>query len=97
MTAVVEAVVPGRTANARKTNEEELNGVQLIRMHVEHASAKARTSPPKDDKADLEDAQLTAKTWTGVVPIKRVALEPVPTSGCKVSMADLPEHVRSLN
>jgi hypothetical protein len=91
---VVEAVSPGRWVNARQPNEAELKGTGLLRMLVESASAKARDGPPKDDNGDLEDLNLTSKTWTGVVPIRRKTGAPVPMPACNVAV---PDHIRDLS
>jgi len=91
---VVDAVSPGRWESARQPNETEIKGTGLLRMLVESASAKVRVGPPADDKEDLEDTNLTSKTWTGVVPVRRQTGTPAPMPDCKVPV---PDHIRELS
>ena len=44
---------------------------QVIRMEIASASAKVRTGPPSDDRADMEHAKW-GNTWAGVVPMRTV-------------------------
>ncbi len=62
--AIVEHVVPGRSAEARGPNEQELKATTVISMEVTEASAKIRTGPPGDD-----DEDYTLPIWAGVVPL----------------------------
>lgn len=71
--ALVEKLVPGRWADARIPTEKELRATGLLRIPLEQASAKVRTGPPIDDKADLE-----LPVWAGVIGLRTVAGEPEP-------------------
>ncbi len=64
LNAIVEHVVPGRSAEARGPNEQELKATTVISMEVTEASAKIRTGPPGDD-----DEDYTLPIWAGVVPL----------------------------
>jgi uncharacterized protein len=59
----VDAIVPGRAAESRPPDRNELAATHVLRFEIEDASAKVRTGPPKDDPAD---AKLSH--WAGVVP-----------------------------
>ncbi|KZW00773.1 hypothetical protein EXIGLDRAFT_666845 [Exidia glandulosa HHB12029] len=95
---VVESATPGRWDAARRPSESEIKGTAVLRMRVESASAKIRTGPPKDEKADLENAELVAQTWTGVVPTRVVSQPPIasPYYPGDPSPTEAPEHVRAL-
>lgn len=72
--AVVEHVVPGRTADARGPSEHELRATRVVRVPIEEASAKVRTGAPKDEPEDVEAGGI----WAGYVPLVAVAGPPVP-------------------
>jgi nitroimidazol reductase NimA-like FMN-containing flavoprotein (pyridoxamine 5'-phosphate oxidase superfamily) len=65
--ALVEQLVPGRSAEARSPNAKELAATELVEVPLEEASAKIRTGPPVDDAADL-----TLPVWAGVLPTTTV-------------------------
>jgi uncharacterized protein len=71
--AIVEHIVPGRGAEARPPNENELKATSVLALAIEEASAKIRTGPPLDDEADY-----ALPIWAGVVPICTRAGEPLP-------------------
>jgi nitroimidazol reductase NimA-like FMN-containing flavoprotein (pyridoxamine 5'-phosphate oxidase superfamily) len=71
--AIVEHVVPGRLAEARRPSETELKATRVLAMPITEASAKVRTGPPKDA---LEDMRIP--TWAGVVPLALAILPPEP-------------------
>jgi nitroimidazol reductase NimA-like FMN-containing flavoprotein (pyridoxamine 5'-phosphate oxidase superfamily) len=62
--AVTEHVLPGRWAEARRPNEKENQGTQLLALSIEEASAKVRTGPPVDDDEDMD-----LDIWAGVIPL----------------------------
>ncbi|MEE2708930.1 MAG: pyridoxamine 5'-phosphate oxidase family protein [Gemmatimonadota bacterium] len=64
LNAIVEHVVPGRSAEARGPNEQELKATTVISMEITEASAKIRTGPPGDDNEDY-----ALPIWAGVVPL----------------------------
>src|SRR5262249_641040 len=69
--ALVEKLVPGRWADARRPTEKELRTTAVVRIPIEEASAKVRSGPPVDDEPDLE-----LPVWAGVVGLGTVASEP---------------------
>ena len=71
--ALVEHIVPGRTADARKANDFELRFTRLLALPIEEASAKVRTGPPNDD-----DADLGLPVWAGVIPLALTPGAPLP-------------------
>jgi hypothetical protein len=70
--AVVEHILPGRSADVRGPSEKELRATSVLAMEIEEASAKVRTGGPADEE---EDHDLDA--WAGVIPLASVPLTPV--------------------
>ena len=66
--AIVEHIVPGRSADARGPTEKELRATVVLALPIEEASAKVRSGGPLDDD---EDYALDA--WAGVIPLASVA------------------------
>lgn len=70
--AIVEHVVPGRSALARPANDSELQATLVLRLPIEEGSAKVRAGGPID-----EDADLALPVWAGHVPLRLVPGAPV--------------------
>ncbi len=84
---LVDALIPGRAAEARAADRNEINATALLRVDIEEASAKIRSGGPKDDPADRNLPQ-----WCGVIPLKICMGEPI--SGDDVSPGrPLPDSV----
>ena len=62
--AFTEHVMPGRWAEVRWPNAQELAATTVLAIQLSEASAKVRTGPPIDDE---EDYQLPV--WAGVLPL----------------------------
>jgi uncharacterized protein len=71
--ALVNHIVPGRTADAREPTDKELRSTMLLSLPIDDASAKVRTGWPVDDD---EDYQLDI--WAGVLPMRTVVDRPLP-------------------
>ena len=72
-------MVPGRWADSRvPPTKAELTSTTVLRVRIASASAKLRDGGPHDDRADLADAELRQRVWTGVVPCWRQWGEPMP-------------------
>lgn len=74
--AIVEHVVPGRAAQARPPNEAELSATAVLCLALHEVSAKIRTGPPLDAKADQ-----SWPCWAGEIPLRLVAGRPVSDPG----------------
>jgi len=76
--AIVEHIVPGRTAEVRPPTDKELRGTRVVALPIDEASAKLRSGPPKDDEDDY-----TRDCWAGELPlVQRTApLVPDPRLG----------------
>jgi nitroimidazol reductase NimA-like FMN-containing flavoprotein (pyridoxamine 5'-phosphate oxidase superfamily) len=70
---LVEHLVPGRTADARGTNDKELRTTLVLRVPLDEVSAKVRTGPPLDDEEDLD-----LPVWGGVLPLTLRPETPIP-------------------
>lgn len=85
--ALVEHLVPGRTAEARATNDRELRQTLVVEVPLSEASVKARTGGPVDDADDLSMA-----VWSGVIPLREVAGRPEPDAHTPPGL-DLPGYL----
>jgi len=70
---VSDQILANRWEESRLPNEKELKATTVIAIDISEASAKVRTGPPGDDKAD-EDLPI----WSGVIPIQKQYMEPLP-------------------
>jgi len=71
--AFTEQLIPGRWADARKPNDQEMKATWVLALPLEEASAKISLGPPDD--SDSPDADLPV--WAGNIPIKTVTRPPV--------------------
>jgi nitroimidazol reductase NimA-like FMN-containing flavoprotein (pyridoxamine 5'-phosphate oxidase superfamily) len=53
LVALVEHLVPGRSADARGPSPKELAATELVEVTLDEASAKTRSGPPVDDEQDV--------------------------------------------
>ena len=72
---LVDALVPGRSAEARGPNPAEMAATMILAFPLEEASAKVRSGPPVDDPEDV-----SLPIWAGTVPLalEYRAPEPAP-------------------
>ncbi|MDV3350467.1 pyridoxamine 5'-phosphate oxidase family protein [Leptolyngbyaceae cyanobacterium CCMR0082] len=70
--ALTEHVMPGRWAETREPNEQELTATTVLALPIDEASAKIRTGPPVDDAADYG-----LPHWAGIIPLRMQAGEPI--------------------
>jgi nitroimidazol reductase NimA-like FMN-containing flavoprotein (pyridoxamine 5'-phosphate oxidase superfamily) len=85
--ALVEHVVPGRSADARMPDEDELKQTSIFAVPLDEASAKVRTGPPKDREEDYD-----LPVWAGELPLTLAPGEPVPDPRLAPGMG-VPDHV----
>ena len=86
----VETIVPGRAAESRAPDRNELAATNVLRFEIEDASAKVRTGGVKDDPADV-----SLPYWAGVVPQHAAFGAPIPDEGVAEDSA-LPPSVQRL-
>ena len=73
MRCLVDKISPGRSAQARPPNEQELAATSIFAIPLEEVSAKVRSGPPLGEEDDMDRA-----IWAGVVPVSLAAGGPVP-------------------
>jgi uncharacterized protein len=77
--ALTEHLVPGRWAEARRPSKKEFAATEVLALPIDEASAKVRSGPPGDAKADLG-----LPVWAGVIPFAPTAPgAPVPAPDLK--------------
>lgn len=86
----VEALLPGRAAEARAPDRNELAATTVLRFEIADISVKVRSGGAKDDKADLE-----LPYWAGVVPIAQRYETPEPSADCAVQTPDSVQRLLS--
>jgi hypothetical protein len=74
---LVEHVLPGRSSQARGPSPAELKVTEVIALDLDQASAKVRTGPPVDTRADM-----SLPVWAGELPLTTTVGDPVPDPGC---------------
>lgn len=72
--AIVEHLVPGRTAEIRPMHDQEIATTLVVRVPLTEASVKIRTGGPSDDEEDY----ALADVWAGVIPARVTFGAPIP-------------------
>ncbi|MDO0916523.1 pyridoxamine 5'-phosphate oxidase family protein [Streptomyces sp. DT2A-34] len=88
--ALVDHVVPGRSADSRPANKKELAATAVIRLDLTEVSAKLRTGGVNDEPEDL-----TLPHWAGVVPLRKGYDTPVGDPGLAPG-TELPDYLGAL-
>ncbi|MFD5193254.1 pyridoxamine 5'-phosphate oxidase family protein [Streptomyces sp. NPDC058357] len=88
--AIVDHVVPGRSADSRPADEKELAATAVIRLDLREVSAKIRTGGPNDEARDL-----TLPHWAGVVPLARGYETPLPADDLDPAIG-VPDYITAL-
>jgi nitroimidazol reductase NimA-like FMN-containing flavoprotein (pyridoxamine 5'-phosphate oxidase superfamily) len=88
--ALVDHVMPGRSADSRPASKKELAATAVIRLDLDEVSAKLRTGGVNDEPEDL-----TLPHWAGVVPVRRTYGTPVPDPGLAPGTG-LPAYLETL-
>jgi nitroimidazol reductase NimA-like FMN-containing flavoprotein (pyridoxamine 5'-phosphate oxidase superfamily) len=87
---LVDALVPGRSAEARGPKRAELAATMILAFPLEEVSAKIRTGPPVDDPEDVP-----LPIWAGTIPLASGYLAPEAAPDVPVG-APLPPSVAGL-
>ncbi|WP_340556180.1 pyridoxamine 5'-phosphate oxidase family protein [Streptomyces sp. GSL17-111] len=80
--ALVDHVIPGRSADSRRADARELAATAVLALELEEVSAKVRTGGPADDPEDL-----SLPHWSGLVPVRVVHGDPVPADDLRPGTA----------
>lgn len=78
---ISDQIIPDRWEEVRLPNAIEMKGTKVIKIPIAEASAKIRTGPPSDDKADYE-----LPIWAGVIPMKTTFGDPVSDTNLTVEV-----------
>jgi uncharacterized protein len=70
--AIVDHMVPGRSATLRPATRKELAATAVLALPLAEASMKERGGGPVDEESDV-----AAGVWAGVIPLRRVSTGPV--------------------
>ncbi len=70
--ALIEHVIPGRSAQVRGASDQELKATLVLSLAITEASAKTRVGPPIDAEADY-----ALPCWAGVLPLTVQAQAPI--------------------
>jgi hypothetical protein len=68
---LTERMMPGRWAEVRPPNDQELAATAIVAIAIEEASAKVRAGSARDRQADQ-----ALGVWAGVVPVRMAAGAP---------------------
>jgi len=85
--ALVEHIIPGRTADARPPTEKELRSTMLLKLPLTESSAKVRTGWPADDAEDYD-----LNIWAGVIPFSHQIEAPLDDPGLRFELP-APDYV----
>ena len=85
--AIVEHIIPGRLAEARRPTRKELKATTVVKIQISEVSAKIRTGPPGDDDEDYD-----LPVWAGVIPLSLQPGKPIPDPLLKEGV-DMPDYV----
>ncbi|KAG4440505.1 hypothetical protein IFR05_004040 [Cadophora sp. M221] len=92
MEKITNGVVDERWENSRiPPTKTEMTSTQILRVRVVDASAKIRNGGPSDDRADMKNDELRAKTWIGVVPTWTAYGTPIASPENRVK--NVPGHI----
>ena len=92
MRLITNDTVPHRWENSRHPpSKAEITATAVLKIRIETASAKVRAGGPGDEKSDLQNAELSGKTWTGVVPTYQMMGQPMEDANNKVKV--IPEYL----
>lgn len=86
---IVDRLIPGRSAELRRSTDAEMAQTSVIELGLDEVSAKTRSGGPGDDPEDLE-----RDVWAGVIPFRLTVGEAVPASDLREEI-DIPDYLRS--
>ena len=87
---ISDHLILGRWEEVRSPSANELKATSVIEVIIEEASAKVRTGPPADDKADYK-----LDIWAGVLPMSKKYATEIHDPELKSPM-DVPDSILQL-
>lgn len=91
LAAITEHIVPGRWAEVREPNAQELKATTVLAIPLEEASAKVRIGDPKDD-----DEDMAIPVWAGQLPLRLTPGAPINDSLLTAGI-EPPDYVLNYN
>ncbi len=85
-----ERLTPGRWAELRPVNKQEIKATTVLSLKLEEVACKVRTGPPGDDEEDY-----SLDVWAGVVPIATMIGAPEDDPRLKAGIAQ-PAYLREV-
>lgn len=82
-----EHMIPGRWAEVREPNGQELKATDVLSIDLTEVSAKIRTGPPLDDEEDM-----AIEAWAGVLPLEVATGSPIDDPALRPGI-DRPDYV----
>ncbi|MGE0103497.1 MAG: pyridoxamine 5'-phosphate oxidase family protein [Blastocatellales bacterium] len=82
-----EHMIPGRWAEVREPNGQELKATDVLSIDLTEVSAKIRTGPPLDDEEDM-----AIEAWAGVLPLELATGSPIDDPALRPGI-DRPDYV----
>ncbi|ETI20841.1 hypothetical protein G647_07184 [Cladophialophora carrionii CBS 160.54] len=102
MEMITNSVVSGRWAHTRvPPDTAEMTSTSILKVKVVGGSGKIRVGGPRDERKDLDRADVRAQVWTGTIPVWESFGDPVAFEGVGVGHGKgnlvpvVPEHVVS--
>lgn len=89
--AIVDQVVPGRSAHLRSHTRKELAATAVLALPMYEASVKSRTGGPVDDDHDIRQSDV----WAGVVPVWEALGDAEPAEDLSEDIP-VPDHVDAM-
>ncbi|OZC65899.1 flavin-nucleotide-binding protein [Rhodococcus sp. 15-725-2-2b] len=89
--AIVDQVVPGRSAHLRSHTRKELAATAVLALPMYEASVKSRTGGPVDDDQDIRKRDV----WAGVVPVWEALGDAEPAEDLAEDIP-VPDHVDAM-
>jgi uncharacterized protein len=86
--AITDHVAPGRAADARPPDDDELKQTMFLRIPLDEASGKVSTGHAEDAEADYD-----LDIWAGILPLQLVPGEPISDPRNKPGL-ETPAYVR---
>ena len=83
--ALVEGILPGRSAELRPSTEAELRLTRVVEVQIAEASAKISEGPPEDEPEDV-----LGPAWAGPIPLVASYASPIPAPDGRVGAGEVP-------
>lgn len=87
--AITDHVAPGRAADARRPNADELRQTTFVRIALDESSAKVSEGFPEEP-----DEDLALPVWAGILPLTTTTGEPL-SDPLNQPGVEVPDYVRA--